>query len=81
VRMEETLQIWRVAANIFNKQSRTAEKGNPPAWWLGVGLTIPHRKKINLLRTFIRILGPGLHLWFQVYILHLEREVPVCFAG
>jgi hypothetical protein len=32
------LQMWRVAANILNKQSRTA-------WGLGVGLTTPHRKK------------------------------------
>jgi hypothetical protein len=39
------LQIWRVAANILNKQSRTADKGGPPSWGLGVGLTTPHRKK------------------------------------
>jgi hypothetical protein len=32
------LQIRRVAANILNKQSRTADKG------LNVGLTTPHRK-------------------------------------
>jgi hypothetical protein len=43
---EDGLQIWRVAANILNKQSRTADKGGgPPAWELGVGLTTPHRKK------------------------------------
>jgi hypothetical protein len=32
---EDGLQIWRVAANILNKQSRTANNG----WWssLGVG--------------------------------------------
>jgi hypothetical protein len=39
----EGLQIWRVAANILNKQLRTADKG-----WLGGwagGLTTPHRKK------------------------------------
>jgi hypothetical protein len=40
-----SLQIWRVAANIANKQTRTAERGGPPAWWLGVGLTTSHRKK------------------------------------
>ncbi|KAJ4430131.1 hypothetical protein ANN_22341 [Periplaneta americana] len=33
------LQIWRVAANILNKQSWTADKG------LGEGLTTHHRKK------------------------------------
>jgi hypothetical protein len=36
------LQIWRVAANILNKQPT---RGGPPAWGLGVGLTTPHRKK------------------------------------
>ena len=25
--MEEGLQVWRVAANVVNKQSRTADKG------------------------------------------------------
>jgi hypothetical protein len=38
------LQICRVAANILNKQSRTADKGGP-AWGLGVGLPTPHPKK------------------------------------
>jgi hypothetical protein len=35
------LQIWTVAENIFNKQSRTADGGGPPAWGLDVGLTTP----------------------------------------
>jgi hypothetical protein len=39
------LQIWRVAANILNKQSRTADKGWSSS--LGVGLTTPHRKKLS----------------------------------
>jgi hypothetical protein len=42
LRMEETLQV---AANVLNKQSLTADKGDPPAWVLGVGLTTPRRKK------------------------------------
>jgi hypothetical protein len=46
----EGLQIWRVAANILDKQSRTADKGGPPAWGLDGGLTTPHRKKRNTLR-------------------------------
>jgi hypothetical protein len=29
----------------LNKQSWTADEGEPPAWGLGVGLTTPHRKK------------------------------------
>jgi hypothetical protein len=28
----DVLQVWRVAANILNKQPRTADKGGPPAW-------------------------------------------------
>jgi hypothetical protein len=32
---DEGLQIWRVAANILNKQSRTADRGWPSS--LGVG--------------------------------------------
>jgi hypothetical protein len=35
------LHIWRVAANILNKQSWTADTGGPPAWGLGGGLTTP----------------------------------------
>jgi hypothetical protein len=38
------IQIWRVVANLWNKQSRTAEKGGPPAWGLGEE-QITHRKK------------------------------------
>jgi hypothetical protein len=33
----EGLQIRRVAANILNKQSRTNDRGGPPAWGLGGG--------------------------------------------
>jgi hypothetical protein len=39
------LQIWRVAANILNKQSRTVDKGLSSSLGLGVGLRTPHRKK------------------------------------
>jgi hypothetical protein len=31
----DSLQSWRVAANILNKQSWTADKGGTPAWGLG----------------------------------------------
>jgi len=38
------LQIRRVAANILNKQSRTAERGGSPDRELGEVLTTPSRK-------------------------------------
>jgi hypothetical protein len=59
------LQIWRVAANVLNKQSRTAEKG----WFyrLGVGRwagnSLP--KKISLLRKRSQSLGPGRIPWIN----------------
>jgi hypothetical protein len=39
------LQIWRVAANILNKQSQTVENGWFFSWGLGVGLKTPNLKK------------------------------------
>jgi hypothetical protein len=38
------VQIWRVAANVLNKQPRTAVRGVPLAWGWGEGLTTPHHK-------------------------------------
>jgi hypothetical protein len=43
---EDGPQIWRVAANILNKQSRTADKCGPPVLVLDVELTT-QVKKIN----------------------------------
>jgi hypothetical protein len=43
-------QIWKVAANILNKQSWTTHKG-----WLGVGVGLrTHRKETSLLRNIIQ---------------------------
>ena len=47
LRAEEQPPIWRVAANILNKQSRTADKGWSSSLGggvLGEVLTTPHRK-------------------------------------
>jgi hypothetical protein len=44
------LQIWRVAANILNKQSRTADWGRSSSMGVGRGLTNHHLKTPNLLR-------------------------------
>jgi hypothetical protein len=55
----DVLRIWRVAANIFNKQSRTGGKGwCLPAGRLGEGLTNPHRK----ISAFYEIFNIGLEL-------------------
>ena len=43
--MENRLPLWRVAANILNKESQTAENSGPPAWWLGEVLTTSPKKK------------------------------------
>jgi hypothetical protein len=53
------LQIWRVAANILNKQSRTADKG------VGRGANNSSPSKISLLRKITRSLGPGWILWIN----------------
>jgi N6-adenosine-specific RNA methylase IME4 len=46
------LQVWRVVANILNKESRTADRGWTSS--LGVGHWAnnppPHRRSSNLLR-------------------------------
>jgi hypothetical protein len=62
------LQIWRLAANIFNTQSWTDNKGCPPACGLGVKLTTLHRKKFVTKtskepRTWTEFLDERLKLW------------------
>jgi hypothetical protein len=44
------LQIWRVAANILNKQQRTADRGWPSSLGLGGGLTTTHRKNLYVAK-------------------------------
>jgi hypothetical protein len=51
----EGLQIWRVAANILNKQSLTVDKGWPPAWYLGAGLTTLPLKNLACYKMFQNI--------------------------
>ena len=52
LQMEERPTIWRVAANILNKQSRTANKGCPPAWGLGKVPTTPQGKNVSCYKIF-----------------------------
>jgi hypothetical protein len=43
------LQIWRVAAIILNKQSRTAGMGWSSSLLVGHGVTTPHRKLVTMI--------------------------------
>jgi hypothetical protein len=45
------LQIRRVAANISNKQSRTADRGWSSSLGIGLGLTTPHHKLLICYET------------------------------
>ena len=55
LRVQEWLPIWRVAANILNKQSTTAYKGWSSGWGLGEVLTTPHRKNASSYEFFTRV--------------------------
>jgi hypothetical protein len=44
------LQIWRVAANVLNKQSRTTDRGWSSSMEVGRGANNHHRKTTNLLQ-------------------------------
>ena len=58
------LQIWRVAANILNKQSRTASEVVLHLGGLVEGLTTPHRKKRDCYETFR--LASHLTTWLHI---------------
>jgi hypothetical protein len=59
------LQIWRVAANILNKQSRTADKGWSSMWVVVRGANNSSPSIINLLRNVTKGLGPSWMLWIN----------------
>ena len=59
--MEERPPVWRVAANILNKQSRTADKEWSSSLGVGGGPNNSSPLTRNLLRNIhIQSLGPGL---------------------
>jgi len=67
LRMEERPPTWRVAANILNKQSRTADKGWSSSLTVGRGANNSSPLKRILLRNIHRqSLGPGLILWYNL---------------
>ena len=49
--MEEQRPMLSVPANIFNKQSRTADKGRSSSLGLDDVLTTPHRKNVPCYET------------------------------
>jgi hypothetical protein len=60
------LQIWRVAANILNKQSRTADSGWSSSLGVGRGLRTLPRKIHYLLRITTHSLGTGRITWHNL---------------
>jgi hypothetical protein len=46
----DSLQMWKVAANILNKQSQTADKGWSSSLGLGNKLTTYHKKQLIIKR-------------------------------
>jgi hypothetical protein len=68
----DSLSMWRVAANILNKQSQKAAGGDPPSWGLGRRLTAPHHKIQSLLQNIMYDLRLGLSLWVGCCECHDE---------
>jgi hypothetical protein len=73
--MEERTLIWRVAANIPKKQSRTAERGDPLAWGLSEVLTTLHCKNMLLrdthtvrVHTIKNIVNIYMYIYIYIYI-------------
>ena len=59
--------MWRVVANIFNKQPWTAENGWCYSLGVGRGANNASPQKRVLLRNVrIESLGPGLLLWYEL---------------
>jgi hypothetical protein len=63
LQMEEWPPDMEVAANILNKQSRTADKGGPPAWVLDKVLATPHHKNLTMFQADLKrlrtVIGTG----------------------
>jgi len=60
LRKEKRPLIWMVAANIFNKQSRTAHKGLSSSLGIGRGANNFSAKNSTFLRNGYMCLGPRL---------------------
>jgi hypothetical protein len=65
------LQIWRVTANILNKQSHTADKGWSSSSGLDERLTTHHRKKQLVTKCYT-----GLRKWGALVNTVMDILVP-----
>jgi hypothetical protein len=78
------LQIWRVAANMLNKQSRTTDSGWSSCMGFGRGITTPTVKKL-LFRNDQQSLRTGRIFWHDlstgkwIWDLSLELYVYIHF--
>jgi hypothetical protein len=77
----DVLQIWRVAANILNKQSRTADRGWPSTLWAGRGANNPHTKKLYVLSSTYNRLGNGRILWHDLSSEKWIRDLARVMSG
>jgi hypothetical protein len=59
------LQLWRAAANILNKQPRTADRGWSSSYGVGRGANNPYHKTHNLLRMYTRAWDRGVWSGFS----------------
>ena len=82
LRMEEQPQTWRVAANILNKQSRTAYKGWSSSLRFGRGANNSSLLKCILLRNVHRqSLGPALILGYNLSNTEITTLISVPCRG
>jgi hypothetical protein len=62
----DSLQIWRVVANILSKQSQTANRGWPSSLGAGQGANYPHHKKMCMLQIIYKHLANGWIFWHNL---------------
>ena len=67
VRMEERPPVWRVASNILNKQSRTAEKGRSSSLGVGRGVNNYSPYKVSCYELFTKASDPDWSLGTKTY--------------
>jgi hypothetical protein len=71
-RWRDSLQLWRVAANILNTQQRSNDKGWSSSLGVRRGANNPSLLKISVLRKRHRSIGVGRILWINpTFIEHV----------